>query len=167
MKKSLSAFCLLFSAFMLAACSRNADVQGKGQPYLQGEWQQDPSAVQKQLMTYSTFHFKFTCDSFYIRQQTFTRINYGSDTCMNKGKWTEYIRGTYNQKHDTLLLKGDFCNADYSLKIDQGCFRYGVYEDVFKVVKKTDSLIQLSGAASEIPLNIRLVKRITCNPKPL
>jgi len=158
---------LLLVSGLLTACSRNANLQGKGQPYLQGEWQQDSSAVQKQLMTYTSFHFKFTCDSFYIRQQTFTRINYGSDTCMNKGKWTEYIRGTYSQKHDTLQLKGDFCNADYSLKITQGCFRFGVYEDVFKVVKKTDSLIQLTGAASEIPINIRLVKRIICNPKPL
>jgi hypothetical protein len=154
-------------ATLLAACSMNPNMQGHGEVYLQGEWQQESTPVQKQLMTYSLYHFKFTCDSFFIRQQTFSKVNYGADTCMSKGKWTEYIRGTYQERNDTLHLKGDFCNADYSLKIDPGCFRYGVYEDFFKVEKKTDSLLQFSGTSNVIPLQLRLVQKLTCHIKPL
>src|ERR1700679_3466919 len=110
-------FAFLLSAFcLLTACSLNPNMQGQGENYLQGEWQQDPTPVQKQLVTYSLYHFTFTCDSVYIKQQTFSKVNYGSDTCMNNGHWTEYIRGTYTQRHDTLYLKGVFCNADHSLK---------------------------------------------------
>jgi len=165
--QKLSAFCFLLLAFCVAGCTMNPNMQGKGEDYLQGEWQQDSTISQKQLMTYSLYHFKFTCDSFFIQQRTFSKVNFGSDSCMNAGHWAEYIRGTYIQKQDTLRLKGDFCNADYSLKIDPGCFRYGVYEEVFKITQKTDSLLQLSGTSSVVPINIRLIKRLTCHIKPL
>ena len=145
----------------------NPNMQGPGEGYLQGEWQQDSTAVQKQLVTYSLYHFTFTCDSFFVKQQTFSKVNYGVDTCMNKGRWTEYIRGTYAQKLDTLHLKGVFCNADYSLKVESGCFRMGVYEEYFKITQKTDSLFQFSGTAGVIPLNMRLIKKLTCHIKPL
>jgi hypothetical protein len=161
------AFYLLALTLMASACSMNPNMQGRGESYLQGEWQQDSTAVQKRLMTYSLYHFKFTCDSFFIKQQTFSKVNYGADTCMNKGRWTEYIRGTYSQHHDTLRLKGAFCNPDYSLKIESGCFRTGVYEEYFKLNKKTDSLLQFSGTSSVIPISVRLINKLTCHTKPL
>jgi hypothetical protein len=158
---------LLPAVFFLSACSMNPNTQGPGESYVQGEWQQDSTSVQKQLVTYSLYDFKFTCDSFFIKQHTYSKVNYGSDTCMNRGRWTEYMRGTYVQQHDTLHLKGVFCNADYSLKVESGCFRMGVYEDSFKVNKKTDSLVQFSGTSSVIPINLRLIKKLTCHVKPL
>jgi hypothetical protein len=160
--------CFLLLAFsLITACSLNPNMQGPGESYLQGEWQQDPTVVQKQLVTYSLYHFKFTCDSFFVKQQTYSKVNYGSDTCMNSGHWTEYIRGTYVQKNDTLHLKGVFANPDYSVKFESGCFRIGVYEEYFKVNKKTDSLIQFSGTSSVIPISLRLIKKLTCHIKPL
>jgi len=160
-------FCFLLLAFCLTACSMNPNTQGPGQGYLQGEWKQDSTLVQKQLMTYSLYDVKITCDSFFIKQHTITKVNYGADSCMSKGQWTEYIRGTYQQKNDSLHLKGVFCNPDFSIKLDATCFRAGVYEEYFKVDKKTDSLVQFSGTPSVIPISLRLINKLTCHIKPL
>lgn len=142
-------------------------MQGKGEVYLQGEWQQEQIPVAQQLVSYSLYHLRFDCDSFYVRVNSFSKVNSGSDSCMNTGHWTEYIRGTYEQNHDTLHLKGLFCNADYTLKKEGGCFRSGVYEEFFKVTKKSDSLVQFSSVSSVIPINAHLIKRTTCQVKPL
>lgn len=165
-------FPFFFSAFTLITalyfgCGLNPNLQGKGEVYLQGEWQQDSVPKQKQLLQYSLYHLSFSCDSFYIRINSFSKVNNGPDTCMNSGHWAEYIKGRYQQRNDTLHLKGQFCNADFSLKSEGGCFRSGVYEDFFKVSKKADSLIQFSSISNVIPINAHLIKRTTCNPKPL
>jgi len=161
-------FAFLSALILLApACSPNANLQGAGESYLQGEWQQETTTIQKQLVSYSLYHFKFTCDSVFIKQQTFSSVNYGSDTCMSKGRWTEYMRGTYDQKNDTVHIKGVFCNADYSSKEPGGCFRSGLYEDFFKVTQKRDSSLQLIGTSSIVPVNLRLTQKLTCHIKPL
>jgi hypothetical protein len=160
-------FAFLLLALTLTACSFNPNLQGRGEDYIQGEWQQDSILMQKQLLNYSLYNFKFSCDSFYVSVHSYSKINSGADSCMNAGHWTEYIRGTYRQKKDTLRLKGNFCNADFSLKKQGGCFRSGVYEEYFTVNKKTDSLVQFLSTSSVIPVNLRLIKKITCNPKPL
>jgi hypothetical protein len=165
-QKSLT-FLFLALCFVLSACSLNPDLQGNGEDYIQGEWQQDSVLMQKQLLSYSLYNFKFNCDSFYMKISSFSKVNSGADTCMNPGHWTEYIRGTYKQSNDTLHLNGNFCNADYSLKKEGGCFRSGPYEEFFKVSKKTDSLIQFSSTSNVIPVKLRLTKKITCHPKPL
>ena len=158
----LYAFCLLISA-----CSLNPSLQGKGEASLQGEWKQDSIPMQKQLLSYSLYDFKFSCDSVYGTIRSFSKVNNGYNTCMNAGKWTEYFRGTYQQTNDTLRIKGNFCNADFSLKGPAGCFRSGPYQDVFKVTQKSDSNIVFSSTASVIPVNLQLINKISCNPKPL
>ena len=162
-------FAFYFLAFTLltSACSFNPSLQGKGESYLQGEWKQDSIPRQKQLLNYSLYNFKFNCDSVFIQLNSFSKVNSGMDNCMNAGHWSEYIRGTYVQSNDTLHIRGNFCNADYSLKKQAGCFRSGPYEAFFKVSNKTDSLIQFLSTSSVIPVNLRLIKKITCNPKPL
>ena len=161
----LTAFSLLLLAF--SSCSMNPNMQTKGENFLQGEWQQDSVAGQKQLVTYSLYHLKFSCDSFFMSIKSFSKVNTGSDTCMNSGHWAEYTRGTYDQKHDTLHLKGQFCNADMTLKDDKGCFRFGDYEEFFKLTKKTESIVEFASTSNIIPINAHLTKKITCQPKPL
>jgi hypothetical protein len=158
---------LLIALFIFTSCRFNPKVQGKGEFYLQGEWQQDSIPAQKKLLNYSLYRFKFTCDSFYVQISSFSKVNYGADTCMNAGHWKEYAKGFYEQKSDTLHLKGFFSNADFSLKNEGGCFRSGVYDEAFKTTKKTDSIIQFINTTGVIPFNARLIKRTTCNPKPL
>ena len=160
------AFCLLSFAFN-TGCRINPNMQTPGEGYLQGEWQQDSVARQKQLISYSLYHLNFSCDSFFVAIQSFSKVNTGADSCMSSGKWTEYSKGTYDQKNDTLHLKGQFVNADMSIKDEKGCFRSGDYEDFFKVTKKSDSLVQFVSTTSVIPINAHLIKRTSCHPKPL
>jgi hypothetical protein len=161
------AFYLLPFAFYLSACSMNPNYQKPGLTYLQGEWKQDSVPAEKKLVTYSLYDIKFSCDSFVMKISTVSKVNYGADTCMNKGHWDEYIRGTYSQKQDTLHLKGEFCNANLSYKDEKTCFRWGNYEEFFKVKQTNDSLIRFISTSNVIPINARLVKRTSCIPKPL
>jgi hypothetical protein len=160
----LSAFALILA---FSSCKMNPNMQGYGQGYLQGEWQQDSVPMQKKLINYSLYHFRFSCDSFFVSIRSFSKVNYGADTCMKRGQWIEYTRGHYVQRNDTLFLKGQFCNPDYTIKVTPDCFRIGVYEEFFKLTKKSDSLIQFSSTSGVIPINARLIKRTTCQIKPL
>jgi hypothetical protein len=157
------AFCLI----LVASCTRNPDMQEPGESKLQGEWKQDSVPAQKSLVTYSLYDIKFSCDSFLLRISTVSKVNYGADTCMSKGHWEEYVRGTYSQRQDTLHIKGQFCNADGSYKNEQGCFRFGDYEEYFKVHHQSDSLIRFVSTSNVIPINAHLIKRTSCIPKPL
>ena len=158
---------LLVFTLLISSCWMNPDTQKPGVKELQGEWQQDAAPVQKQLLTYSLYHFKFSCDSFFVSIKTFSKVNYGADSCMKGGQWTEYTRGVYGQRNDTLFLKGQFCNPDYTIKETAGCFRLGIYEEVFKMNKVTDSLLRLSSTSAIVPLDVRLIKSATCHIKPL
>jgi hypothetical protein len=150
------------------ACRFNPNMQEPGVAALQGEWQQDTSALQKKLLNYSLYHFRFSCDSFFVSVNSFSKANGGyPDSCVKNGRWGEYAKGVYIQKNDTLRLKGLFCNANFSYKNEGGCFRSGNYEEVFKLSQKADSSIQFLPTSSVIPFNARLIKRTTCNPKPL
>jgi hypothetical protein len=152
---------------IIASCTMNPDKQTPGEGYLQGEWKQDSVPAQKSLVTYSLYDIKFSCDSFLLKISTVSKVNYGADTCMSKGHWDEYVRGTYSQRRDTLHIKGQFCNADGSYKNEQGCFRFGDYEEYFKVHKQSDSLIRFVSTSNVIPINAHLIKRTSCIPKPL
>nr|WP_067061333.1 hypothetical protein [Mucilaginibacter sp. L294] len=160
--------CLLTATCLLqTACKFNPDVQTPGESYLQGEWQQDSVTMQKQLVNYSLYNLKFNCDSFFVQIKTFSKANTGADSCTKSGQWTEYAKGVYEQRNDTLHVRGLFCNANYSYKEPTGCFRSGVYEESFKVIKKTDSVVQFNPTSSVITFNARLIKSNTCTPKPL
>jgi hypothetical protein len=157
------AFCLI----IVVSCTRNPDMQEPGDSKLQGEWKQDSVPAQKSLVTYSLYDIKFSCDSFLLKISTVSKVNYGADTCMSRGHWDEYVRGTYSQRQDTLHIKGQFCNADGSYKNEQGCFRFGDYEEYFKVHHQSDSLIRFVSTSNVIPINAHLIKRTSCIPKPL
>lgn len=163
---SLLAFAFLLIAFCLVSCSFNANLQGKGEAYLQGEWRQDFVPMQKKLTEYSLYNISFSCDSFYMQIKSFSKVDNGSDKCTASGHWTEYIKGAYQQHGDTLHMRGQFCNANYSLKQEGGCFRSGIYEETFMVKKNSDSLVSLTGS-SVIPIGLHLKKRTACTQKPL
>jgi hypothetical protein len=167
MKKPFAFYLLAFTLLLTASCKFNPNLQGTGENYLQGEWQQDTSALQKKLVTYSLYNLKFTCDSFFVSMQSYTKVSAGADSCVKNGRWAEYAKGVYQQKSDTLHLKGLFSNANNTYKEPNGCFRSGLYEEEFKISKKGDSAITFTPTASVIPIHAHLVKRNTCNPKPL
>jgi hypothetical protein len=164
---SLSAFAFLLSAFTFASCSFNANLQGKGEAYLQGEWRQDSVPMQKKLTEYSLYNISFSCDSFFMQIHTFSKANNGDNSCTTSGHWTEYVKGNYQQHGDTLHMRGQFCKANYTLKPEGGCFRSGIYEETFNIKKLKDSLTRFSPASSVIPIDLHLIKRTTCTQKPL
>jgi len=161
------AFYLLPFAFLVASCHRNPNMQTPGEGYLQGEWQQDSIPGQNKLVSYSLYHLRFSCDSFFVAIKSFSKVNTGADSCMKTGHWTEYARGTYDQRNDTVHMKGQFCNADMTLKDDKGCFRSGDYEEFYKVKKQTDSLVQFAPTSTTIAINAHLIKHTSCQLKPL
>ncbi|RYE07033.1 MAG: fumarate hydratase [Sphingobacteriaceae bacterium] len=150
----------------MISCKRKAAVQELGTDFLQGRWQQDSVRMQSKLLSYSLYQFRFSCDSVYITTNNFSKINYGADSCMNKGNWKEYVRGKYELHHDTLRVRGLYCHPDFSLK-NEGCFHIGVYEDLFKLKKVSDSLFHVISFSSTIPFDLRLTKKTICQPKPL
>lgn len=161
---------LLLAALLLliyASCTFNPPLQGKGVEALHGEWQQDTSDLQKKLVNYTLYHYKFDCDSFFVQIKTFSKVNYGDDTCMRSGHWAEYAKGAYVLRHDTLRLQGLFCTANYQYKNEGGCFRSGYYDEHFTIAKKTDSVYQFTNTSSVTPFTVHLEKRNTCNPKAL
>ncbi|MCO5948843.1 fumarate hydratase [Mucilaginibacter flavidus] len=164
------AFYLLPLALLMAlgsACTFNPDKQKPGQSWVQGEWRQDSVPAQKRLVSYSLYDLKFSCDSFFVTIHSFSKVSTGADTCTGSGKWIEYWKGTYEQRHDTLRMKGEFCKADKSVKDETTCLRFGDYEEYFKITKTTDSLVQFASITNVIPINARLIKRTSCVPKPL
>jgi hypothetical protein len=162
----LSALSFALLALTFASCSFNANLQGKGEAYLQGEWRQDSVPMQKKLTEYSLYNISFSCDSFFMQINSYSKVNNGADKCTASGHWTEYVKGGYQQHGDTLHMRGQFCNANFSLKDENSCLRSGIYEETFMAKKKSDSLVSLMGS-SVIPIDIRLIKRTTCTQKPL
>jgi len=161
-------FLLLASCFLLLpSCQFNPSYQGKGTVYLQGEWKQDSVISEKRLINYALYHFTFSCDSFFVRMENFSTINYGADTCMKGGHWFEYTKGDYEMRKDTLHLKGFYANANNTLKDPGGCFNSGVYEEYFKVAKQGDSVLNMQPLGNTLPIKVKLVKRLSCVPKPL
>ena len=159
-------FYLSFFILLLASCRFNQSVQRPGVIFLQGEWTQDSVRSKNKLLDYTLYKFRISCDSIYITTDNYSKVNYGTDSCMNQHKWKEYVRGKYELHHDTLRVRGLYCNPDFSLK-NKGCFHIGVYEELFKLKKETDTLLHVISFSSTVPFDIHLTQKIICKPKPL
>ncbi|MGV8877451.1 MAG: fumarate hydratase [Sphingobacteriaceae bacterium] len=156
----LIGLCCVFS------CKFNSPIQGSGADFLQGRWIQDALPLQKQLVNYSLYAFNFNCDSFFVRINTFSKVQAAIDTCMHRGEWTEYAKGSYVLQNDTLYLKGFFANADSTLK-NEGCLRTGVFNEAFSLTSKRDSSLLMKNLSDVIPISLRLVEKSGCIPKLL
>lgn len=155
--------CLLSLAF---SCKFRPNVQGRGEPTLQGVWLQHSIANKEKLLNYTTHWFKFTCDSFYVDFVTHAKVNYYQDDCFNGGVWKEYAKGVYVFRNDTLFLQGDFTKSNYKQKIS-GCYRNGRYLANFIVAKPTDSLLVFENVNDKTKIKLALQQTIECVPKEL
>ncbi|MES2417835.1 MAG: fumarate hydratase [Bacteroidota bacterium] len=158
----LFVFCFL----LLTACTRMPDVQGKGETFLQGVWNQDSVPNARQLLNYTQHHFKFTCDSFYVDLTTHAKVNYYEASCFNGGVWKEYAKGTYAVKGDTLILVGNFTKANYKQKVS-GCYRNGQYLNNFKIKSSDTDRLILENLNDQKECSLVLKEKITCVPKEL
>ncbi|HCN83269.1 MAG TPA: fumarate hydratase [Sphingobacteriaceae bacterium] len=164
MIKKLFFFTLCSLLLILFACKFNPDVQGKGSVLLQGVWEQDSVQYHDQLLEYTRHKFTFSCDSFYATLITKAKVNQYPDSCFNGGNWSEYAKGTYVFRNDTLYLLGTFTKSNFKQKIS-GCYRIGQYLPVFLVKEHTPGKLIFQDQHINMTLNLK--QKITCDPKPL
>jgi hypothetical protein len=164
MIKNLFFLLLLFCVF--TACRRLPDVQGKGEAFLQGVWNQDSISSADRLLNYTQHKFKFTCDSFYVDLTTHSKVNYYPDSCFKDGVWREYAKGVYLVRGDSLFMEGDYTKSNYKQKVS-GCYHTGRFIKSFRVKSIESEAIQLEAVSDQRDINLVLKERIICEPKEL
>mgnify|MGYP003579066480 FL=1 len=92
---------LIFVSILFTSCKFNPNYQGRGEEFLQGEWQEDSALHADKLLEYTQHSLKFECDSFYAQLETRSKVNRYADSCFNNGVWEEFAKGTYVMKQDT------------------------------------------------------------------
>ncbi|SEA25242.1 hypothetical protein SAMN05443550_102429 [Pedobacter hartonius] len=155
---------LCLTAFL--GCERRPNVQGNGETFLQGVWNQDSIANSAKLLNYTQHHIKFTCDSFYVDLTTHSKVNYYEDPCYNNGIWKEYAKGVYEVRKDSLFLEGTYTKSNYKQKVS-GCYTIGIYRKSFLVKSSDASHLYLQGLSDQRDVNLVLKQKITCVPQEL
>lgn len=166
MAKHAYLFILVLSVLAFTSCKFNPNLQGKGTESLQGVWEEDSVDYQDQKLHYSKHRFRFTCDSVYVTIQTFAKVNMSPDSCFNNGAWTEYAKGTYLTKQDTLILTATFTKSNFKQKIS-GCYRNGQYLPAFVIRKNTADSLYLESMQQHLQLKLASKERTVCVQKPL
>lgn len=151
---------------LLASCQFKPNVQEPGTAMVQGNWEEIPVAYQDSLLQYTRHQFRFSCDSFYLQMETSAKSNPYPDSCFNNGHWTEYVKGTYRQGHDTLYLDGTFTKANWKQKIS-GCYRLGRYLNALVLKQSKGDTLEVRSIDQHIPIKLLLKEAFPCEPKPL
>lgn len=159
-------FYLLLILCVSVSCRRLPDVQGKGEAFLQGVWNQDSIANVDKLLNYTQHKFKFTCDSFYVDLTTYSKVNYYPDSCFNGGIWKEYAKGVYEVRGDSLFLAGTYTKANYKQKVS-GCYQIGRYVKAFYIRSSEPGKLHLVSLGNQRTCDLVLKERIICIPKEL
>ena len=157
---------ILFCLMAFLGCERRPNVQGNGEVFLQGVWNQDSVANSATLMNYTQHKFKFTCDSFYVDLTTYSKVNYYEDPCYNNGVWKEYAKGVYEVRKDSLFLEGTYTKSNYKQKVS-GCYTVGIYRKSFMVKSSDAGHLFLLSLSDQRDVNLVLKRKITCVPQEL
>ena len=157
---------LILCTASLNSCKFNPNLQGKGRDDLQGLWEEGTVSYQNERLQYSKHQFRFSCDSVYVTIKTFAKVNNYPDSCFNNGHWTEYAKGVYETKKDTLLITATFTKSNFKQKIS-GCYRIGQYLPAFVIRKSIGDTLLLDGLLDHLPLNLILKEKTLCIQKPL
>lgn len=163
--KHLFRLLLVLACFgVVSGCEFHSEYQYEGAEYLQGVWVQDSVAFQDELIQYTLHELKFTCDSIYAQLHTHSKARNVLDSCYNDGSWTEYAKGVYVVRGDSLLVDGLYTRADGKQKIS-GCHRAGQYIPRFRIVAYTADSLVLQDRYEPQPIVLRKTQSITCVPK--
>jgi len=157
---------MLCSLTAFLSCERRPNVQGNGETFLQGVWNQDSIANSSTLMNYTQHHLKFTCDSFYVDMTTHSKVNYYEDPCYNNGVWKEYAKGVYEVRKDSLFLLGTYTKSNYKQKVS-GCYTIGIYRKSFLIKSSDTNHLSLQSLSDQRDVNLVLKQKITCVPQQL
>lgn len=149
-----------------SGCRFNPNIQGEGNPDIQGEWDEREVLLENERLQFSKHHFKFTCDSVYLTIETFAKVNTYPDSCFNNGRWKEYAKGIYETRNDTLLLTTTFTKENFKQKIS-GCYRNGQYLPAFIITGLDQDTLKLESLQQHIQLTLYRTQKNHCIPQPL
>lgn len=150
--------------FVFMACQRHSEMQTEGASFLQGVWTQDSIMQQQQMLNYTLHQFTFTCDSIYTEMHVHSKTKTIPDSCFKNGSWTEYAKGVYVIRGDSIIVEGIYTKANGKQKIS-GCYKSGQYLPRFKLVYHNKDSVVLESKFDSRPIILRKVKDITCVPK--
>lgn len=156
---------IIFTICSLYACSFNNKVPQTGLTYLQGSWIEDSVKNQSQLVNYENYKFRFTCDSFYLNIESFSKVNLDGGECYNQNNWQEYVKGTYTSNKDTLHLNGAFVTENFKYKPEGSCYRFGKFEEDFLMKQVNEDTLEIRSTLSAIVHQLILTQKTTCNPE--
>lgn len=154
-------FLLCVFAVVLTACWFNTSTQKPGAKYLQGKWAEVSDFKNFDLIEYKKRDFKFTCDSFYLTLNNSSEANFEQDSCYKNGKWTEYVKGVYTLKGDTILLKGAYVSKTFKFK-KSACYTTGSFEETFLYQSSSDSVLKIKSFTNG-NMVFKLQQRLVCN----
>lgn len=159
--------CLLLVGMLLfsASCVRQSEMQTTGADFFQGEWVQDSIPGQEQMLHYTLHEFKVTCDSVYATLRVNSTVKNMSDSCFGSGSWTEYAKGVYVVRGDSLIVDGLYTKPNFKQKIS-GCYRSGTFIPRFKITAQSADSVVLESRFDQRPIVLRKTADITCVPKP-
>lgn len=146
----------LLLLLLFAACRFNPDIHNENLTYLHGAWVQDSVAMQRDLLQYTLHELKFTADSVYMTLHTVANVQKTTDSCYGNGQWTEYTRGLYVVRGDSLLVEGWYREANGKLKTS-GCHNIGKYRPRFKIIRQTADSLVLEERLSRQVLSLRKI----------
>ncbi len=140
-------FLRLAFLFFLLSCSPNSNVQTPGNPLFQGVWKEvlSKEKLDPKNMEYTSYEFRFTCDSVYMILRICSKFGYEDPKCFQKGVWSEYQKGGYKIKDDSLIIEGVYTKPNYKMKTS-GCHHSGNFHEVF--------LISSGGQKNSLSLNL-------------
>jgi len=160
--------CLSFLAGMLllsSACVRHSAMQGEGADFLQGVWEQADIPRKGEMLDYTLHRFRFVCDSVYTEMDVHAKVQRVSDSCYQNGRWTEYARGVYVIRGDSLIAEGVYTKPNGKYKAS-GCHRTGSsYMPRFRVAHHGADSLVLESLFDQRPIVLRKVGEVDCLPK--
>lgn len=149
---------------LISACKFNPNIQGEGADFLQGSWTESLVDHQDSLLRYQLHDFRFDCDSVYIKVKTHAKMKMEADSCFGEGQWTEYARGIYVVRNDSLFIEATYTHDNWKQKLS-GCHHIGQYLPRFAITKQSNDSLQLQNLYSKIPVKLKRTASSNCVPK--
>lgn len=155
-------FLLLFAFGLITACSFNQTIKSTGEAFLQGNWSEDSVANKAQLVNYEQNYFTFTCDSFYLQINSYSKVNLQGGACYDAKAWKEYAKGYYTLNKDTLKFDGVFVDEKFKYKPEKSCYRFGKFTQNFLIIQQSDSLLNLKSLQTGLNHQLVLKQKRLC-----
>lgn len=156
--------CITGVLSLFASCVRDSGMQTEGAGFLQGVWIQDSIPGQEEMLQYTLHEIKFVCDSMYTTLRVHAKVKNIPDSCYKDGKWTEYAKGVYVVRGDSIIVSGIYTKENGKQKVS-GCYRQGQYLPRFKIAHQTPDSIVLENRYDQRPIMLRKTEEVNCIPK--